>query len=160
MADRLIRVALTIASTLAGMALVSMMLLTVLDFSLRFTSGSPIAGTFELTELAMVAIVFLGLGHGQRRRQHITIDLVYDVVGATGRRLVDNAARTIALLVAVLTGWQLWRYTAPGARGRRGERSPRSAAVPGGHRSAAGLRTVRRVALERSSGVFTWRLKW
>jgi TRAP-type C4-dicarboxylate transport system permease small subunit len=109
-ADRLIRLVLTLACATAGVALVSMMLLTVLDFSLRFTRGSSIAGAFEMTELAMVAIVFLGLGHGQRRRRHITIDLLYDLAGTAGRRSIDHAARAIALLVAVLTGWQLWRY--------------------------------------------------
>jgi TRAP-type C4-dicarboxylate transport system permease small subunit len=110
MPERLTRRVLSAATLVGGAALVGMMSLTVLDICLRFGLGSPIAGTFEVTELAMIGIAFLGLGQAQHQHQHITIDLVYELVGDSGQRLLERAARSVSLVLVVVIGWQLWAY--------------------------------------------------
>ena len=110
MPERVARLAFASAAALAGVALVGVMVLTVLDFSLRFSFNAPIPGTFELTELAMIGIAFLGLGQAQQRQQHITIDLLYELLGRFGRQVIDRAARAVCLLLALVTAWQLWAY--------------------------------------------------
>jgi TRAP-type C4-dicarboxylate transport system permease small subunit len=100
----------SVASTAAATVLVGVMLLTVLDVASRFLFNAPVRGAFELTEVAMVAIAFLGLGQAHRYRQHITIDLLYAALTSARQRVLDLAARTLSIAVATVVAWQLWAY--------------------------------------------------
>jgi TRAP-type transport system small permease protein len=99
--------ALLAGATLAGGAmLLAVALLTVLDVSLRYALNRPLPGTFELTQLAMSGIAFLGLGQAQQRGQHITIDLLYERA-PQARRALDACAGLVSLLVAGTITWRL-----------------------------------------------------
>jgi len=52
-----------------------MIVITVLDVFSRHILGQAIAGVFELNEVLMVCIVFLGLGFAQKERSHIRAEL-------------------------------------------------------------------------------------
>jgi TRAP-type C4-dicarboxylate transport system permease small subunit len=106
----LARWALRPAALLGGVILASLVPLTVLDVVLRYALNAPLRGTFELTELAMVAVVFLALGEAQARSEHITIDLVHDRIGDRGRVLVRRFARVLSLVATVAIAWQLALY--------------------------------------------------
>jgi TRAP-type C4-dicarboxylate transport system permease small subunit len=106
LAERLYRT----AALTGGVALVAAMLLTVLDVVLRHTLNAPLRGTFELTELAMAGIAFLGLAHAQHLGEHITIDLLYERLPPSGRRALDRLSRLVSLLVAGTVTWQLLGY--------------------------------------------------
>lgn len=56
---------------IAVLFLVVMMLATSVDATLRFFFNKPIAGVFEVAEMAMVVLVFFGLGWTQQDRKHI-----------------------------------------------------------------------------------------
>jgi TRAP-type C4-dicarboxylate transport system permease small subunit len=95
------------AALLGGAILVAVLLLTVLDVVLRRTRGAAVPGVFELTELAMAAIAFLGLAQAQQRGEHIAIDLLYERLPPAGRRGLDGLGHLVSLLVAGAVAWQL-----------------------------------------------------
>ena len=95
------------AALLGGVFLVAVLLLTVLDVILRHTRDAAVPGAFELTELAMAAIVFLGLAQTQHRGEHIAIDLLYERLPPPGRRLLDGLVHQVSLLVSGAVAWQL-----------------------------------------------------
>jgi TRAP-type transport system small permease protein len=104
--------ALRPSALLGGAILAALVPLTVLDVGLRYVLNAPIRGTFELTQLAMVGVTFLGLGEAQARTEHITIDLIYEHLGERGRWLLDRVARLVSLVLAIAIGWQLVVYAA------------------------------------------------
>jgi TRAP-type C4-dicarboxylate transport system permease small subunit len=68
-----------LARLLAGAAAVflcAMMMVTVADVVLRSLVKYPIFGTFDLVELFLVTLIFLGLPETFRREEHVVVDLV------------------------------------------------------------------------------------
>jgi TRAP-type C4-dicarboxylate transport system permease small subunit len=65
-------------SVFAGVFMVGVMLLMTLDVTLRNTSGRPLAGLVDWTELLLVLMVFLGIAEAQRTGEHVAIDVVAD----------------------------------------------------------------------------------
>jgi TRAP-type C4-dicarboxylate transport system permease small subunit len=108
----LVRLALRSSALLGGLMLAALVPLTVLDIAMRYVLNAPIRGTFELTQLAMVGVAFLGLGEAQARMEHITIDLLHTRLSIRGRAALDRFARLVSLGLALAIGWQLATYTA------------------------------------------------
>jgi TRAP-type C4-dicarboxylate transport system permease small subunit len=93
----------------AAIILFGMMALTFVDVFMRYIVGDSIRGSFEITELMMVILIFAGLPLVSRKDEHVTVDLVEHAL-STG---VRKALRIIADLVcgAALLGmcWLMWR---------------------------------------------------
>lgn len=94
----------------AGVALALLMFFTVADVLGRYLLNYPIAGTFELTEMSMVLIVFLALGLAEQRREHIALDLAYNAFSPGVRGLVDPLVAVVSLGVVAAMTWQLFAY--------------------------------------------------
>jgi len=67
---------------------------------------SPVPSALELSEAGLVIIVFMGLAQAQRRRQHITVD----ILSANFRGWLAKASLGLALIAAMLFfGYIGWR---------------------------------------------------
>lgn len=94
----------------AAVFLCAMMMVTVADVVLRSLFAYPIFGTFDLVELFLVTLIFLGLAETFRREEHVAVDLVDHV--APGR--VVALLRVLgALLAVVLLSLMLWHGVSP-----------------------------------------------
>jgi TRAP-type C4-dicarboxylate transport system permease small subunit len=91
-------------------ALVVMMLVTIVDVTMRMLLNELVLGSVELVELALVAVVFLALPETFVRDEHITVDLVDQVVRAKTLRRIRTAA---AIVTAVFLGAMAWRTVPP-----------------------------------------------
>jgi TRAP-type C4-dicarboxylate transport system permease small subunit len=60
--------------------------------------------------LLLVVVVYLGFAHAEHQGDHVSVDLVYDRLGLTFRRIADVMARAVSLVIVGLVTWQLWRY--------------------------------------------------
>lgn len=68
----------SVTGAIAILFLAVMVLATTADATMRFFFNKPIAGVFEVAEMAMVVLVFFGLGWTQQDRKHIRATIVTD----------------------------------------------------------------------------------
>jgi TRAP-type C4-dicarboxylate transport system permease small subunit len=96
---------------LGSIALALLMFLTVADVFGRYFFNRPVSGTFELTEMLMVPIVFLALGLAQHHNEHISLDLAYNYFPSRQKKEVDVIVDLVNLVVVVAITWQLYEYS-------------------------------------------------
>ena len=90
---------------LSGVGLLACMFGGVADIvGTRF--GHPISGVFELTESAMVLIVFGGLAYAQLRRRHLRVELLYLKVGPRLQSSMDILTGLSGIVFFTLLVWQ------------------------------------------------------
>jgi TRAP-type C4-dicarboxylate transport system permease small subunit len=77
---------------IAILFLAVMMLATTADATLRFFFNKPIAGVFEVAEMAMVVLVFFGLGWTQQDRKHIRATMLTDRLSRRWQYFFDGVA--------------------------------------------------------------------
>jgi TRAP-type C4-dicarboxylate transport system permease small subunit len=92
----------------AGVFLVAMMLLTVVDVTLRAAFNMPVRATYELIELLLACTIFLALPAVFLRDEHIVVEIIDNLaprrVGALKR-----AAEILAVIILTVMAWQGWR---------------------------------------------------
>ena len=98
------------AHHLAGLALLAMLAVTVVDIVGRSVFNSPLSGTVEVTPLLLVMVVYLGFGHAEHEGDHVAVDLIYLRLGPGAQRVARIIARTISVVVLAVVTWQLWQY--------------------------------------------------
>ncbi len=92
------------AATIAGMILAFIIVLTVVDVTLRFVAA-PIYGSQELTELCMVAIIMLAIPLCATTRSDIRVDLFDEVLGQRGRWITDLFGGGVTIVVLLFLIW-------------------------------------------------------
>lgn len=97
---------------LGSIALALLMFLTVADVFGRYFLNYPVPGTFEVTEMLMVPIVFLALGLAQHHNEHISLDLAYNYFPARGKAATNILVEVVNLAVVGAVTWQLYEYSA------------------------------------------------
>lgn len=93
---------------LAAIALVGMVLLTCVDVIGRYVLNRPLTGAFEMSEMAMGALVFASLPLVTLRRQQVTVDLFDGLLPAGWRAVQDAAANLVAAVCVGVVSWRLW----------------------------------------------------
>jgi TRAP-type C4-dicarboxylate transport system permease small subunit len=103
----------------AGALIIAVMVMTVYNVLGRWLFDSPLRGTVELTQLAMIGIVYLGMAYAQHRNNHISVDLLYNRLGSRVRLVLDGFATTLSVVVLGVLAWQLHQYAAVLEAGNR-----------------------------------------
>ena len=103
----------------AGLGIVGLMLLTVADVALRKFAGRGIPGTLEISEVALVAVVFAALMAAEVNNVHVRTPILVERM--SGR--VANLANLLGLVPATLfVSWAAWLTAMEGlASMERGE---------------------------------------
>ena len=95
----------------SGALITVMMLFTVYNILGRWLFNQPLGGTVELTQLSMVAIVYLAFAYAQQNDDHISVDLLYIRFGKRGQAVMDAIAAGISFVVLALIAWRLYAYS-------------------------------------------------
>lgn len=83
-----------------------MVCLTFIDVVLRYIFSQPIKGTYELTGLMLVLVVFLGIAYAQDEKLHVAVDVITDRLSPTARLVVE----TITTILSIgIFGILIWR---------------------------------------------------
>jgi TRAP-type C4-dicarboxylate transport system permease small subunit len=92
---------------LAGVALLTMMLVTVADVAMRYLLNRPIHGSYDLVEAMLVVFVFNGMAAGFFRRANIVIDLVDTLVGARLTAVLIRISDILSLAALAIFAWAM-----------------------------------------------------
>lgn len=93
---------------LAGVFLVLMMLVTVVDVFGRYLLNTPLPGGFEMTQFLLAAIVYAGLPQVSRRGGHIKIDLLDSVTPNEVAPFRDVLIELICMAAFAVLSWRLF----------------------------------------------------
>lgn len=94
----------------AGVALLAILFLTVVDIVGRSGFRRPFPGTVELTSMILVVVVFAAVAHSEDMGDHITIDLIYERVGDRFKMFLDVFADLLTVVVVGLLSYQLYQF--------------------------------------------------
>lgn len=106
MADTAIQRLCTASLAVAAVFIGILALIGVADIFGTNLFGKPVPSALEFSEAGLVIIVFMGLAQAQRKRAHITVD----ILSARFRGWAETASLALALLAAILFfGFVGWR---------------------------------------------------
>lgn len=90
----------------AGIAILAMMLLTCADVFLRYVFNAPIEGSFDVTQMLMVVIVFFALAYCGWTGGHVVVDLLREVLPPRLLVALSVLVNAIGFVVMVTITWQ------------------------------------------------------
>lgn len=93
---------------MSAVVLMGMMLLTFADVLGRKFVGSSIPGVVEVTELLMLALIFIALPLTSMASEHIVFDLLDKFFVGTSKRLLHGAANLVTALTLAGGAWLVW----------------------------------------------------
>ena len=100
--EQLVRVLRTVAVA----SLAAMMLVTIVDVTMRNTINELVLGGVEIVQLTLVLTVFLALPETFLRNEHITIDLVDQLVPAFVARALRGLGAFLTFMLVALIAWR------------------------------------------------------
>lgn len=104
--DRLLELASLAMLVIAGVAVLGMMVLVVLDVSLKYLITQPIPGTLEMVSYyGMAACAFLPFAYVQRSGQHIAMTLLTDRLPPKLSRRWNSAVYLASAAYLLLFAW-------------------------------------------------------
>ncbi|MFC1846017.1 TRAP transporter small permease [Chloroflexota bacterium] len=99
-----------VASYIAMVLLVLLVLLTVADVILRRFFDVPIAGTFEVTTLILGTVVFFSLAYCAVHGSHIAVDIVVLRFSKRTRAIVGTIIDLLSVGIMGLISWRLFLH--------------------------------------------------
>lgn len=93
---------------IAALILVAIMLLTCADVIGRYLLDKPIPGAFEITELAMGALIFASLPLVTLRREQVTVDLLAHLIPQGIMKVQQLLLDLISIVCVGVIGWRVW----------------------------------------------------
>jgi TRAP-type C4-dicarboxylate transport system permease small subunit len=94
----------------AAIFLLAMMLINVVDVGLRVSINAPIFGTYEIVEFMLAAVAFLAIPEAFLRDQHITIELIDQLLP---ERVIDALRAFGTLCAMTFVGLMVWHMIQP-----------------------------------------------
>lgn len=91
----------------AALFLLIMMAVTFIDVIGRYVFSSPLPGAFELTEVLLGLIIFVGLPLATLRQEHVTVDLLTGRASPRLRMLLSRLAQAMTAVVLGMLAWRL-----------------------------------------------------
>lgn len=94
----------------AGLALISLVLLVVVDVTLRRAFNSPLPFSYEIIEFGLVIVIWGSVLYSTSRERHISIDVVTSRLPAKTRQFFRLTFDFVSAVVLFLIGWQSITY--------------------------------------------------
>ena len=105
----------------AGGALLGLLALVLFDIVMRYALRLPFLGAYEMSELAMVLIVFLALPYCAATGGHVAVDVLSPLLDRPGLRWLSGATHLAGAALMATIAWQATLYAI--VSGQRGEAS-------------------------------------
>ena len=98
--------ALRVLALGGGVVLLGMMALIAFDVVMRYVLRLPFLGAYEMTELAMALIVFLGLPYCAATGGHVAVDVLGTVLDRPAMRWPNAALHLAGAALTAVMAWQ------------------------------------------------------
>jgi TRAP-type C4-dicarboxylate transport system permease small subunit len=95
-------------STLAGLMIFVMMVVTSIDVIGRDVFNLPLFGAFEMTEILMGLVIFAGMPLTTAAREHITVNFLESVVSPRVRCIQAAFGDVLSAAVAAVMAWRIY----------------------------------------------------
>jgi TRAP-type C4-dicarboxylate transport system permease small subunit len=92
----------------SSILLFGLMVLTFFDVVGRYLLNRPIRGAFEVTELALLVLIFAGLPLVSHADEHVTMDFIDRLLGDRGRDIWLRAMHAACAVIMFFIAWQTW----------------------------------------------------
>ena len=109
-ANRRFAALLRVLAYVGGVALLGLVALVAFDILMRRVLMLPFLGGFEMTELAMVVIVALGLPYCAGLGGHVSVDLFGKVLDRPGLRWLTAAVHLVGAALLAVVAWRTALY--------------------------------------------------
>lgn len=93
---------------LASVLLMFMVLLTFADVMGRYVFDAPIKGGFELTELALLVLIFAGLPLASRGDEHVTMDFIDKILSPAAQIMLQRIVHLLCGALIVGLSWLVY----------------------------------------------------
>jgi len=100
--DRLVRG----LACLAGVLLVGIALVIVVNVVRRYVFGDPIFGVFDVLQMGMVPGIFLAMAYTGRCGAHVSVDVLTHVLPRGFWRVAETLVRLVMALAFALIAWR------------------------------------------------------
>ncbi len=91
----------------AAIILLAMMMINVVDVGLRVSINAPIFGTYEIVEFMLAAVAFLAIPEVFLRDQHITVELIDQIIPQKATDILRAFGTLCGLVFAFLLFWHM-----------------------------------------------------
>jgi TRAP-type C4-dicarboxylate transport system permease small subunit len=98
-----------VLGVIAGVLLFGMMTLTFIDVVLRYLFNAPLRGSFEITELMLVVLIFAALPLVSRREEHVVMDFLDRFLPIGIYRALRALEHIVSAAVMTGLGCLLWQ---------------------------------------------------
>jgi len=98
---------------IAGALLFCMMSITFVDVVLRYIFNAPLRGSFEVTELMLVVLIFAALPLVSRREEHVVMDFLDRFLPVAIYRALRALEHIVSAAVMTGMGWRLFSTRSP-----------------------------------------------
>jgi TRAP-type C4-dicarboxylate transport system permease small subunit len=96
-------------NVIAGISLIMLMLLTIIDVILR-GFNTPIVGAYELVALLGAVAIGFSMPRTALLRAHIYVDFLIATFSRTVRNLFNITTRLLVIILFSLIGWNLFKF--------------------------------------------------
>ena len=91
----------------ASVLLFGMMVLTFVDVVARYLLNRPIRGAFEVTELALLVLIFAGLPLVSHADEHVTMDFIDRMLPPRAGLMLVRVVHAACVAVMFFLAWQV-----------------------------------------------------
>ena len=92
-----------------GVSLLALTLLATMNVALRIFQV-PVGGTYEVVSFLGAIVTAGALGHTQKRKDHIVVDILSDKFPAPVKRVLDRVSYVLILAFFSVVSWQTFVY--------------------------------------------------
>ena len=103
----IVSVAARFLTRVAAVFLLAMVAINVIDVGLRSTINAPIFGTHEIVVFMLAAVAFLAVPEVFLRDQHITIELIDQIIPDRAARYLRAFGSLVGLIFVTLLAWHM-----------------------------------------------------
>ncbi|WP_425402961.1 TRAP transporter small permease [Hwanghaeella sp.] len=111
-AGPVVRILRRVLGGIAALLVFGMMVVTVIDVAGRYLFSAPLPGAFEVTEIALAVVIFLGLPLVCFEDGHISVSLITERLRGMARRLQSAGAALIGGVTLALVAWRIYEHGA------------------------------------------------